>query len=335
MDAVLLFLQIALAAVFGVAAVAKSFSPTGVREALSGFGVPGWAVPLLAPALPLSELAVGVTLLPFVHPRAGAFAATALLALFTAAIANNLARGNAIDCRCFGEIRPRPIGPLTLVRNGILLAAAAVVAWRGPGAASTRAADWLAGLPAIDLVLLLSMGVMLAVSLAGGAYVVHLLHAQGRRLDALDQLEGRLINVPPPKGLPVGAFAPSFDLPTVNGERRTLESLLVPKKPLLFFFVHPDCGPCAMLLPKVVEWRAAHEKRLAFALLTTTSDKGARPPEYDLLDTVVEQNRAVSKGYQAMSIPSAVLIRPDGTVGSPMAIGEGAIGNLMDWATAH
>jgi hypothetical protein len=82
-----------------------------------------------------------------------------------------------------------------------------------------------------------------------------------------------------------------------------------------------------------VEWRAAHEKKLAFALLTTTSEKGSRPAEYDLLDTVVEQDRAVSKGYQAMSIPSAVLIRPDGTIGSPIAVGEGAIGNLIEWAT--
>lgn len=303
MDTLLLFLQVALAAVFGVAAAAKGFSPDRTREALSSFGVPGWAAPVLVPALPLSEVAVGVTLLPFVHPRIGALAALGLLALFTAAIVYNLARGNAIDCRCFGEIRPRPIGPLTLVRNGAMLAAAAVIAWCGPGAASVRVAEWLAGLPAIHLVLLASIGATLVFGLAGGAYIVHLLHAQGRRLDALDQLEGRLINVPPPRGLPVGAYAPSFDLPSVNGERRTLESLLAPKKPLLFFFVHPDCGPCGMLLPKVVEWRAAHEKKLAFALLTTTSDKGARPPEYDVLDTVMEQSRAVSKRVPGLVHP--------------------------------
>jgi hypothetical protein len=333
LDLALFVLQVALAAVFVAAASAKSLRPDRTREALTGFGVPDRLAPLLVPALPLAELAVGVMLVPFVQPRAGAIASLVLLAAFTTAIAHNLARGRAMDCNCFGALRARPIGPLTLVRNAALMAAAGCIAWLGPGAVSLGVTAWLRSLPAIDLVLLASVGLILTVMLAGGAYIVHILHGHARRLDALREIEGRLVNVPPARGLPVGAFAPSFTLPLAGGGETSLESLLAPRKPLILFFVHPDCGPCAMLLPRVVAWRATHEQRLGIALLTTTSDRGTRPPEYEVLDTIVEENRSVSKGYQVSSMPSAVLIRPDGTIGSPIAIGEAAIGNLIEWAT--
>lgn len=335
MHAALFVLELALAAVFIAAAIAKSLRPDRTREALTGFGVPDRIAALLVPALPLAELVVGVMLLPFIQPRCGAIASLALLAAFTTAIAYNLARGRAIDCHCFGALRPRPIGPLTLVRNAALMVAAACIAWLGPGAVSLEITAWLHSLPAIDLVLLIGVGIILTVTLAGGAYIVHILHGHARRLDALREIEGRLVNVPPARGLPVGAFSPGFTLPRAGGGESSLDSLLAPGKPLILFFVHPDCGPCAMLLPRVVAWRAAHDPRLAIALLTTTSDKGTRPAEYEVLDTIIEQNRSVSKGYQVSSMPSAVLIRPDGTIGSPIAIGEAAIGNLIEWATSR
>jgi thiol-disulfide isomerase/thioredoxin len=332
MDAVLLLLQAALAAVFGVAGVAKSYRPDRTRAALAGFGVPERLTPWLAPALPFAEGITGVLLLPFVAPRLGAGAALAMLAVFTAVVARSLSRRQVVDCSCFGTILPRPIGRHTLVRNALLMAAAGVVVAFGPGAASLSVTAWLAELPEIHLVLLAILALTLAVLLASGGYVVQLLLDLRGRFDALKELEGRLINVPPPRGLPVGAFAPGFALPDLDGRERSLAALLASNKPLLLFFVHPDCGPCGLLLPMVVDWKAAHGERLGFALITTTSEKGQIPPEYRVLETLIERDRAVSRGYQAMSIPSALLVRPDGTISSPMAVGQVAISNLIEWA---
>jgi hypothetical protein len=335
MDAVLLLLQAALAAVFGVAAVAKSYRPDRTRAALVGFGVPERLAPWLAPALPLAEGAAGVLLLPFVAPRLGAGAALGMLAVFTAVVARSLSRGQAVACSCFGAIVPRPIGRHTVVRNVLLMAAAGVVIASGPGAAGASVSAWLAGLPEIHLVLLALLALALAVLGAGGGYVVHLLLDLRGRFEALKELEGRLVNVPPPRGLPVGAFAPGFALPDRDGRERSLAALIAPKKPILLFFVHPDCGPCGQLLPMVIDWRATHGERLGFALISTTSEKGTSPPEYQVLETLIEQDRAVSRGYQAMSIPSAVLVRADGTIGSPLAAGQLAISNLVEWAAGR
>ena len=115
----------------------------------------------------------------------------------------------------------------------------------------------------------------------------------------------------------------------------SLQTLLAPRRPLLLFFVHPECGPCGMLLPQVVAWHDTYRERLAIALITSTSDRGAAdPPQYQVLTTLVEEARAVSKGFQSMSMPSAVLVRPDGTIGSQLAIGGAAIENLINWLTS-
>jgi hypothetical protein len=175
--------------------------------------------------------------------------------------------------------------------------------------------------------------------LLGGGYIVRLLREQ-KAFTALlagrfTEIDGRLINVAAAKGLPVGAFAPSFNLPNKTGGVDSLQTLLAPRRPLLLFFVHPECGPCGMLLPQVVAWHDTYRERLAIALITTTSERGvADPPQYELLKTLVEEGRAVSKGFQSMSMPSAVLVRPDGTIGSQLAIGGAAIENLINWLTS-
>ena len=327
MNAFLLLLQLTLAAVFAVAAVAKWFSPDKTRATLASFGVPDWLLPACTVLLPLAETLTAILILPLVAPRTGALVALLLLAVFTVAIAWQLARGRVVDCACFGEIASRPIGRHTLVRNSLLLAAAALLVWRGPGTAGEQIALWLAQRPTTDLV-----GLAFSVNLlciVGGACLAYRLRTQAHRIDALER---RLASMPPAAGLPVGAFAPGFTLPAIGGREHSLDALLAAKKPLVLVFVHPDCGPCSMLLPKIVDWRARLGHKLAFALLTTSSSRGNAPAEYQVLDTLLEQNRAVSKGYQASSIPSAVLIRPDGTIGSPLAAGPVAIGKLIEGA---
>lgn len=324
----LLVLQVLLAVTFGVAAVAKAFNPRETGEALVGFGVPQRLTPVLGPALTLIELALAIALLPFVRPREGAIAALVLLAGFSGAIAHNLVRGRAIDCRCFGGIRPRPISPGTLVRNALLMTAAAVIAGWGAGPSSERVAAWLAGRSTIELVLLASSGSTLAVLLVGGGYIVHVLRDHTRRLDALSEREGRSYAMPPPRGLPLGAQAPSFVLPAWGGDERSLSSLLAPGLPLVLVFLRLSCGSCRVLLPKLEHWRKAHHERLRVVLVIPADTEGERAP----LDTLIDHDGTVSMSYKVMSTPSAVLVDPEGTIGAPLAIGEDAVAHLIEWA---
>jgi hypothetical protein len=69
------------------------------------------------------ELAVPVTLLT-PAAAAGLLLATGLLVAFSTAVWSAIRRRTTTRCRCFGPTST-PLGPLHLVRNGLLLAVAA------------------------------------------------------------------------------------------------------------------------------------------------------------------------------------------------------------------
>ena len=78
------------------------------------------------PTLPMIELLLGLALIvaPFAWRRGAALATAGLLAVFTAAIAQAVARGISIDCGCFGGAAA-PVTVWTIARDVGLLAAAA------------------------------------------------------------------------------------------------------------------------------------------------------------------------------------------------------------------
>lgn len=99
--------------------VARSWAGTAAE-----FGVPR----ALRPAIPLSELVLGASLITGLARPWTALATTAMLAAFSAAIALHLARGQAVPCGCFGDVSSRPVGPPDLVRNASFICLAAVAA---------------------------------------------------------------------------------------------------------------------------------------------------------------------------------------------------------------
>ncbi|MCU1345821.1 MAG: hypothetical protein JWL70_2087 [Acidimicrobiia bacterium] len=106
-----------------ISGAAKLASGTWPAQA-TALGAPSWAVPLVAPL----ELIVGASLMAHVgYPVAPLLAALLLLA-FSGLLAMNLAAGRRPPCACFGSRSTRPIGPWSLVRNGVLLVLAVVAA---------------------------------------------------------------------------------------------------------------------------------------------------------------------------------------------------------------
>lgn len=146
-------LRMALAGVFAQAAWHKGRDLRGAAQTIADYRVTPveWAS-LHALGVTLAEAFVAVAVV--VEGLAGdgsvlarvaglaAPCAVALLALYSVAIGVNLARGRRdIDCGCLGPAGRSPrIGPWLLVRNGVLAAAAAALAWLP---VSTRPLHWI------------------------------------------------------------------------------------------------------------------------------------------------------------------------------------------------
>lgn len=119
-----------------------------------------------APLVPFAELTIGVGLIVPANRHAAALAGLALLVIYTAAIAVNLARGRRdLACGCGGPDDARPIAPWMVGRNLLLalLLGATVLPWSSRSLLPT------------DLI-----------TVGGGAAVATLLYV------CLDQLLGRV-----------------------------------------------------------------------------------------------------------------------------------------------
>ncbi|WP_431932894.1 MauE/DoxX family redox-associated membrane protein [Nonomuraea jabiensis] len=136
---VLVASQVLLTTVFVVSAYSKLRSRAALRSfAATLRSLPGPARFPAAMATVVMELVAAATLI--VLPQAGLAVGGMLLIAFSAWIAVSLRRGRREPCRCFGA-STTPLGPVHLVRNGLLLLVVALgsVALMSPGGPVTVA----------------------------------------------------------------------------------------------------------------------------------------------------------------------------------------------------
>ncbi|MEX1158170.1 MAG: redoxin domain-containing protein, partial [Thermomicrobiales bacterium] len=187
--------------------------------------------------------------------------------------------------------------------------------------------------------------VSVAVLAVLGWLVLHLLQQNGRILGRLEHLEGLLMpgaeaSQPAPgrmqAGLPVGSPAPAFSLSGLYGETLTLDALRAQGKPVMLLFSDPGCGPCTALLPEVGRWQRERSAKLTVAVISRGAVEAnrAKVTEHGVTATLIQQDREVSEQYQAHGTPSAVIVSPDGTIGSSVAQGAEAIRRLINGLVA-
>jgi peroxiredoxin/uncharacterized membrane protein YphA (DoxX/SURF4 family) len=343
MDVALFLTRLLLAAVFAVAGIAKLADRPGTRQAVADFGVPG---PLAAPLgvlLPLVELTVAAALLPASSAWWGALGALVLLVTFVAGIGANLARGRSPVCRCFGQLHSEPAGWNTLARNLVLAGVAVFVLWLGYGGVGPSAVGWLARLSTVQVAGLI-FG-LAALGLIGilWLFVLNLLDQNGRilmRLEALEQERGAGLTSSPDEapsqpsvGLPVGDAAPEFELRGLRGEALTLAALRAGEKPVMLLFTDPDCAPCTAMLPEIRRWQKEYDGELTISLVSrgTLEANRARSTEHGLRGLLLQGDWEVSEAYGVDYTPSAVLVRPDGTIGSPLLEGADSISAFVEY----
>lgn len=356
MDALLLAARLILAAVFLVSGIAKLFDLTGAQAAMRSFGVPESLTRGSGILLPIVEIVIAILLLPVATARWGALLALVLLLVFIASIGYNLSRGRKFECHCFGELTRSEIGPSTLVRNVVLAVLAAFVTIPGftENNVGTSIGDAFGGLDAFQWVVLV-VGVVMLVALAAVAWLlVHLLGQNGRLLVRIDRIEAALEDADiefdldddddddddeddeeeEEEGLPFGAPAPAFTLSGLYGETMTLDAFRAREKPVLLIFSDPGCGPCNSMMGEVGKWQQEHAAKLTTVVVTRGSldENRKKQKQHNLTHVVMQQDSEIADAYLTNGTPTAVLVTPDGKIGSGAAGGASEIRTLVKQA---
>ncbi|HXM34499.1 MAG TPA: MauE/DoxX family redox-associated membrane protein [Pyrinomonadaceae bacterium] len=320
----LLALRLGLAAVFGVAGVAKLLDQRGTRDAVTNFGAPAsWSAPV-ALLLPFVEITIAYGLLLSFSAWASALTAVLLLGFFITAIAINLGRGRAPECHCFGQLYARPLGRPTLVRNMVFALAAGFVVWEGQpvNQASTLllSENFGEGLY-VPLIAPLAMAFVVAT-------IVYFQRARAKGGNA-----GPIDNHRSPDlhGLPLGSLAPVFQLPAYRRDQTSLAELLEARKPVLLIFSNPNCGPCAGLFAELAQWQQTYPEQVTIAVLTqgTLKDNFVNIARNDLRNILFQKQREIAEQYQCLATPTGILVSPDGRIASTPAAGADKIRSLI------
>jgi peroxiredoxin/uncharacterized membrane protein YphA (DoxX/SURF4 family) len=341
MQIVLLIARLILVGTFALAGVTKLADLAGTRAAVIGFGVPEVVATPFTILVPVAELVAAGLLVASTTARAGAIVALGLLVAFAMAIARSMARGEAPDCHCFGQLHSAPAGPKTLVRNGLLGAVSFLVF---AGGAGTSATQWLGELSGAGVAALAGGVILAVVVFVGGLLVLSLLRRHGELLLRIDALENAvaahgIVVEPverPGSGLAVGSAAPGFELPGLDGEVVSLSDLLDAERPVMLLFTDPGCGPCSALMPQIAVWQRGHAELVEIVPISRGDRDAnrAHAREHGVRGVLLQRDREVSDSYEVTGTPGAIVIGPDGTIASAVHGGAGEIVSLVQSITA-
>jgi peroxiredoxin len=323
--------RLLLLATFLLAGLGKISSPLRTRRALRQFGVPRRLVGPAATLLPVAELMVALGLAIRGTAHLAAAAALALLVVFTVVVAAALARGRRPECACFGAIRPRLAGARTFIRNGVLAGAGVAVAVFPSGREFPRlghAPSWLA---AVGIALTAALVLVLIIL----AWRLHLRLQRGepagrRRVPVgLAAVSGSA--APRRAELPVGATAPRFDLPALDGGSVSLDSLRAGGRAVLLVFASPGCSQCTAVMSAVAGILDAGRRDLSVAVVASGDREAIRrlagpgpvPP------VACDEKAGAARLFGIAGTPSAVLIGPDGRIASHTVAGASAVTRLL------
>jgi putative oxidoreductase len=129
--------QIVLGFLFGWAALAKILDLNAFALQVHNFRLLPLALEnLVAMLLPWVELVAAMAMVLGIRPRAGAWVAAVLLAVFTLGVAAAMARGLDFECGCFGKASSTRVGWWKLGENVGMVLLATVAALRPLGTAA-------------------------------------------------------------------------------------------------------------------------------------------------------------------------------------------------------
>jgi len=337
MEVVLLFIRIFLFAVFATAGIGKFLDLEGAAKSAKAFGTPDDLAKTFAVLIPFAELVFAVCLLFTSFAWLGAIGVFGLLFIFTGGMISQMAQGNAPDCHCFGAIHSEPVSKKSLIRNVIFALFALVLIAQGRENQGLSFSDMSEGFAMQFVFGLAILGALGAVIF----YLKKISEQQNqimRRIDVFEMVsqDGKVVereNVGSLEDfLPVGAFAPEFTLENAkNGREVALEHLLMEGKSLLFFFVSPNCVPCAELLPEISSWQNELGERFNFVFISGGKAKENNEKFGESFKNILlQKEREVATDYFSPWTPTVLVVNSEGLIASRPAVGDAAIRELIE-----
>ena len=336
MEIVLLLVRILLAGIFALAGVAKFIDLKGSEKAFQDFGVPK---PLAMPgavALSVAEIAIAVLLLFVDTSWFGAIAALSLLLLFIGQMIYQLARGNAPDCHCFGQLHSEPVSPISILRNVLFAVPAAYLVFSGRAGQGMGFSD-----PRLD-VMQLVFGVAIVSLLVAAIFYLRTISAKQdtmlRQIEIMEMIarDGGSVERDelshPHEGLPIGAVVPDFAMQNLAGATVSLADTRSEGLPVLFLFVSSTCSPCKALVPEFEQWQQelAGKVRFIFVSSGKLSDNADKFGDELSKHLIVEETRDFADLMKAKWTPTAILMDANGRVASHASAGDTAIRTLVE-----
>jgi uncharacterized membrane protein YphA (DoxX/SURF4 family) len=320
-----------LAGVFAFAGAAKLLAPAPFARMLAGHGLPPALTPAATRAVPAAELAVAAAIVSGPLTWWGSLAALALLAGFTVAVARDVAQGRTAGCGCFGG-QARHGHPLpALVRNAMLAAVAGWLVLQGPNAAGPSPLAWLGAPRGHRLVVLLAAASALAMAFglrrrlaraAGESPAASLAPVPATPVPQAPMSSA--LPPPPTAGLPVGRRAPEVDVRRGDGVQLGLLGLCATSGGLLLVFAEAVHPASQEVLTRLAGPAPAGGPGLCLVLAS-----GGAPATHPWTATAAGPVELLRE-YRVPAVPSAVLVLPDGRIGSRLAVGVEAIARLVD-----
>ena len=182
--------------------------------------------------------------------------------------------------------------------------------------------------------LLLAVGLG-AVAATTWAALYQVFMQNGRMLARIDLLERRLDGhgKQPVEsrvlrdGLKAGTPAPLFELPGISGGTVSLAAFR--GRRVLLVFTDPECGPCDVLAPRLVELHRKHSGNGLDVVLIGRGDLGdnrRKAIEHGIEFPVALQRRwEISRDYGIFATPVGFLIGADGVIERDVATGADQI----------
>lgn len=333
MEIILLLIRIILSAVFITAGIGKLLDLEGSEKAVKDFGVPETLAKPFSILLPIAEILLGFLFLFTSVSWFGAVGSFLLLAVFTGGMLWQMKQGNAPDCHCFGAIHSEPVSAKSLIRNIVF----AILALFLVGSRKNQ------GLSFADLSNEMAIQLILGLAVVGflGAIVFYLKKISEqqtqivRRIELLEIIsheggETKREDVQfPTEGLPIGAPVSDFAGENLKGRTTEFEHLLMLAKPILFFFVGPNCASCTALLPEIEAWEKELKEKVNFVFVSNGSAKENAAKFGENREIIIQQAQEIGKLFGALWTPTAVLVNADGTIASRLATGDAAIRELV------
>jgi len=124
-------------------------------------------------------------------------------------------------------------------------------------------------------------------------------------------------------GLPIGATAPGFSLPDLDGALRSLDEYRGQRVLLIFF--DPQCGFCQQMAPALAEFPTEEPRVLLISRGEPDTNRRMADQHGWRCDIVLEDGWGVATAYQATGTPTGYLLDERGRIASGYAVGQPAL----------